>query len=77
MRAHDVRHLTVCKRCGCLGLKPAMIDAGRKVYHCGGCAVIVLGPNAILALPWSERQKFRISDVSPELMRALLSRGKA
>lgn len=88
MKAHDVRHLRVCPMCGDLGDGREMVnlpptgfnEAGDEAsfvvykpgpYH-GACVAQRLSHDSILSLPPTERSKFRLSEVSPELMRKLL-----
>ncbi len=75
-KAHDVRHLCVCKGCGELGddRKLLRLDSYYHIegyYLHGDCAFRVLGAR-ILDLPTSERNKFTLGEVGVEMMRRLM-----
>lgn len=71
MKAHDVRHLRICKGCGSLGDDREMIRAEEKDYH-GDCIFKLIGIDGIMALPRGERAKFRLGEIGPEVMKRLV-----
>lgn len=72
MKAHDVRHLTVCAgTCGDLLDRRKAILAGGNCW-CGKCCFAVLGISGIKNLPRAERGKFTIGQVGPKAMMALM-----
>jgi hypothetical protein len=71
MKAHDVRHLCQCAACNALGDDRDMIQADGKNW-CGGCAVVNFGIDGICALPRTQRRKFRLGDIGPKAMKALV-----
>lgn len=62
MKAHDVRHLCMCKVCGDLADDRVAIDTKVGALH-GACAFNVMGIDGLLALPDAEIRKLTISDV--------------
>ncbi len=72
MKAHDVRHLRVCKGCGGLGDRRRMLDLHEAGPHHDFCAVERFGADAMLELPASERRKISIGAAGTHLMRRLL-----
>lgn len=56
MKAHDVRHLRVCKHCGHLGDNRKMLQMKDGPWH-DACVVQTLTHSQILQLPLVERDK--------------------
>lgn len=73
MKAHDVRHLTVCCLCHNIGDKRRMLvlPGYLKPAH-DRCVVHHLTHSEILALPPDERSKITLGAAGPELMRKLM-----
>lgn len=63
MKAHDVRHLCLCKVCGDLADDRSVIETKVGSIH-GSCAYNTMGIGGLLTLPDSEIRKLTISDVS-------------
>lgn len=76
MRAHDVRHLRGCRKCGRLGDRRRMIvdpfgaDAG--TYH-PACVLEVIGFDGVLKLPPADRGQFSLWDLGVAQMKQLLA----
>lgn len=65
MRAHDVRHLRVCKSCGSIGDGRRMLTIGlhRKLapgQHHAECVLRVLDDQEVLALALAQREKITL-----------------
>jgi hypothetical protein len=71
MKAHDVRHLRVCKHCGHLGDGRWMPKVADEPWH-DTCVVKTLTTSQILQLPASEREKITIGAAGVDLMRKLM-----
>jgi hypothetical protein len=80
LRAHDIRKLRTCRACDGIGFAPHMLEGvfgpsvrpeKPELYH-GACVVQLLSREQILALPAEERNKLRLSETGPDLMRALM-----
>lgn len=72
MKAHDVRHLRVCKGCAGLGDGRWMLNLPDGQYH-DHCAIARNMQSAILRLPATERAKITIGAAGPDLMRKLMN----
>lgn len=83
MKAHDVRHLCVCL--GCHKIADNRETVNRDGQYWGAskfkrrheswhpqCFYVKFGKQNVLALPQSEREKFRLSDVPAGVMKTLL-----
>lgn len=77
MKAHDVRHLCVCPRCGGLGDDRETINPITPA-HTGShwhprCFYEDFGKQGVLgSLPDIEQDKFRLCDIPPGVMKTLL-----
>lgn len=71
MKAHDVRHLVVCKACDGIGdgRKMLRIDGGLMHDH---CVVKSMTEDQVLALPADERGKITLGAAGLDLMRKLM-----
>ncbi len=77
----DVRQLAMrlgtCASCGGTGDKRrllSLVSIGIAGLHHGTCAVKVLTPEQILALPCQQTEKLRLNETGVELMKQLLDR---
>ena len=70
-KAHDVRRLEGCQ-CGGIGFRNQMAKIDGKFWH-GRCAIATFGFDRIAAMS-SEHANFRLDDIGPEAMKALLNR---
>ena len=74
LKAHDVRHLTICPACGNIGDSRTMIQMqDNRLLH-GKCAFEELGLDGITKLPESEVGKFRLDEIGVEAMRILVNK---
>lgn len=71
LKAHDVRHLTVCTHCGGIGDDRDMVRTGSGLVH-GRCAHELLGVDGLLRLPKAELGKIRLDDVGADIMKRLI-----
>lgn len=71
MKAHDVRHLTICKHCDRLGDDRHLLKIEGDYYH-DTCAVQMFGPDKILSLPAEIRNRVSIGAAGRELSLRLL-----
>lgn len=72
MKAHDVRHLRVCKACNGLGdRRVGMLSLPDGHYH-DACIVARMTHQQILRLPESERDKITLGAAGVDLMRKLM-----
>ncbi len=68
LKAHDVRGLTRCKACGGLGHEGCMVYG----THHTRCYKLQKGFLAVLALPYQERSKYRLCDLTMRELSQLL-----
>lgn len=66
--AHDVRHLCECRVCGGLADDREVVGGAHP-----GCFYRAEGRLAVLALGDEDLAKFRLSDISADLMKAIVS----
>ena len=71
MKAHDVRHIRQCSHCGGIGDDRLMIHEDDDRIHTK-CYLKRSGFTAALKLTRSERDKFRVCDLTIPQMRRLL-----
>lgn len=74
MKAHDVRHLTLCHSCDEIGDDRNMIECRDGAVVHLECAFMYLGRLGVQNLPPSERAKLRLCDVPVDVMRGLLAK---
>jgi len=73
MKAHDVRHLAICPKCGDLVDRRRSVPLYGSHYH-GKCAYRLLGADALVALPPDVTSHVRLSDIPKIVMQRLLDR---
>jgi hypothetical protein len=71
-KAHDVRTLRVCARCGQLGNNHSMIGRGDEWLH-GRCFVALYGRAELCRLPKPTTDRLTLGDLGTAVMRYLLS----
>lgn len=71
MRAHDVKHLVICKGCHVLGDSRSMIPTDMEWFH-GCCYITEFGEDRFLKLPASHTASITLGDIGPQMMRKLL-----
>lgn len=69
-KAHDVRRLTACAKCGFIGDKQYMPKVDGKHIH-GYCALDQIGVDGLLKLPPSEFGKVTLGEIGAEAMKEL------
>jgi hypothetical protein len=70
LKAHDVRHLAVCK-CGELADKRAAIERDGNHWH-PSCLYREIGLDGMMALPSDQRRRVCISDMPADDMRKFI-----
>lgn len=71
MKAHDVRHLRVCKHCDQLGDNRKMLMVEGAPMH-DACVIATRSTSQILQLPKEEREKITIGAAGHTLMMKLV-----
>jgi hypothetical protein len=72
MKAHDVRHLRVCKDCDRLGDQRRGMLQLPDGHHHDFCLIARMTLGELLRLPVAERDKITLGAAGPALMRSLL-----
>jgi hypothetical protein len=73
LKCHDVRHLTQCPSCKCLGDRRMTIKYRREMWH-PQCLYEHKGIDFMLGLPSADRAKVCISDMPANDMRKFIDK---